>query len=234
MELKIGAVECVKLGLFKSCHKFEAGDRGFVLEKDHGAICLYATDAAHEKIYCAMPMGAYKDLKLFHFYIFCHDERKLLCGVGRALFVVDFAEKWASTNVENFHIFGSDHWGESCQRPWDRAFLKLFGIPDEDAGMDIAAAERFWQWFAENEETIAEKLGGQNAMEVVNMVDRRITSVFPYAPGEAIQFQLGWNEGRGEFFFYHAGHKKLMTDGEALGNMMPEDLKQRWSYKLEK
>ncbi len=234
MELKIGAVESVKFGLFKSRFQFEAGDRGFVLEKEQGAVCLYATDAAHEKIYCAMPMGAYKDLKLFTFYIFCHDESKLLCGVGRALFVVDFAEKWAATNVEGFHIFGSEHWGESCQRVWDRAYLKLFGIPDEEAGMDIAAAEGFWQWFAEQEQFITEKLGGENAMEVVELVDARITPIFPYAPAQAIQFQLGWNEGAGEFFFYHSGHKKLMADGETLGNMMPEALRERWAYKLQK
>lgn len=234
MELNIGTTQAVKFGLFKNCHKFEAGSRGLVLEKESGGICLYATDAAHENIYCAMPMGRSKDLKMLNFYIFNHDEQKLLCGVGRALFVMDFAEKWAATNVDGFHIFGSDHWGQSCQRVWQPEYMKLFGLPVEDAGMDMTAAEHFWQWFAENEQTITEKLGGKDAMEVVNLVDGQICPVFPYAPSQAIQFQLGWNDGAGEFFFFHSGHKKLMADGETFGRMMSEDLRSRWTFKLEK
>lgn len=234
MELKIGSTQAVKFGLFKNCHKFEAGERGLVLESDRQGICLYATDAAHSKIYCAMPMGKSRDMKLLNYYIFCHDAHKLLCGVGRALFVMDFTEKWASTNVEGFHVFGSDHWGENCQRPWQPEFVRLFGLPMEDAGMDIAAAEGFWRWFAEHEAMLTEKLSGQDAMEVVNLVDQRITPVFPYVPGQAIQFQLGWNEGAGEFFFFHNNHAKLRADGEALGKLMPEELSQRWTFRLEK
>lgn len=234
MELKIGESQSVKFGLFKNRFLFESGDRGFVLEKDHGGICLYATDGAHENIFCAMPMGRIRELKLLPFHIHCYDHQKLLCAVGRALFVVDFAGKWAATNVDGFRVFGSDHWGESCQRLWEPEYVKLFGLPMEDMGLDTAAAERFWQWFAENEQTIAERLGSENAMEVVNLVDERICPVFPYAPREAVQFQLGWNEGAGEFFFFHSNHKKLMADGEAFGKMMPEDLQERWTFKLEK
>lgn len=234
MELKIGAMEAVKFGLFKNCHKFKAGDRGFILEKDQGAVCLYATDAAHETIFCAIPMGPYKNLKLFSFYIFCPDEQKLLCSVGRALFVVDFAEKWASTNVENFRIYGSEHWGQDFQRPWDRSFWKLFGLPEVDAGMDNAAAERFWQWFLDNEQTIIAKLSGEDAVDVVSLVDERITPVFPYLPGKDIQFQLGFHEGKGEFFFYHNDYEKLQADGESFGSMMPDELNQRWTFLLQK
>lgn len=234
MELSTGAMEAVKFSLFKNCHKFEAGDRGFVLEKADGAVCLYATDAAHERIYCAIPMGPYKNLKLFRFYIFCPDGQKLLCAVGRALFVVDFAEKWASTNVDNFQIFGSEYWGQNCQRPWERTFWKLFGLPEVDSGMDTAAAEAFWQWFAENEQAIIEKLSGPDSMEIVDLVDARITPVFPYLPGKDIQFQLGFNEGMGEFFFYHADHEKLRADGEVFGRMMPESLREHWNYLLQK
>ena len=233
MKLTTGNVESVKFGLFKNRFLFEADQRGFVLEKDDGAVCLYATDASHESIYCAIPMGPYKNLKYFQFYLFCPDDQKLLCAVGRALFVVDFTEKWAATNVDNFEIFGSDHWGQQCQRPWDQKFLKLFGLPDEEAPMDHAAAEQFWQWFMANEPVITEKLGGDQATEVVELVDKELAPIFPYVPGHVIEFQLGWNQGAGEFFFYHHGHERLQADGETLGRMMPDPLRERWSYKNE-
>ena len=49
MELKIGSTEKVNFSLFKKRFLFESGDRGLVLEQADGVVCLYATDAAHEK-----------------------------------------------------------------------------------------------------------------------------------------------------------------------------------------
>ena len=98
--------------------------------------------------------------------------------------------------------------------------------------MDIAAAEAFWAWFAEKEEWILANLK-TNGMDVVWTIDARIKPVFPYFKKE-LEFQLGFNEGKGEFFFFHFGNKHLMRDGERLAEMMPEGLRGRWTVILEK
>lgn len=98
--------------------------------------------------------------------------------------------------------------------------------------MDTAAAEAFWAWFAEQEEWILANLK-TNGMDVVWAIDARIKPVFPYFKKE-LEFQLGFNEGKGEFFFFHFGNKHLMRDGERLAEMMPEGLRERWTVILEK
>ena len=51
---------------------------------------------------------------------------------------------------------------------------------------------------------------------------------------DPLTFQLGYNDGIGEFFFFHFGKKELVRDGETLGNMMPADVAKRWKFILEK
>ncbi len=98
--------------------------------------------------------------------------------------------------------------------------------------MNVAAAKAFWAWFAEKEEWIKANLG-VNGMDVVWAIDAELKPVFPYFKKE-IEFQLGFNDGRGEFFFFHFGNKNLIRDGKALAEMMPDDLKTRWTIILEK
>ena len=98
--------------------------------------------------------------------------------------------------------------------------------------MNVAAAKAFWTWFAEQEEWILANLK-TNGMDVVWAIDARIKPVFPYFKKE-LEFQLGFNEGKGEFFFFHFGNKHLMRDGERLAEMMPEGLRGRWTVILEK
>ena len=98
--------------------------------------------------------------------------------------------------------------------------------------IDTAAAEAFWAWFAEKEEWILANLK-TNGMDVVWAIDTRIKPVFPYFKKE-LEFQLGFNEGKGEFFFFHFGNKHLMRDGQSLAGMMPEGLRGRWTVILEK
>ena len=98
--------------------------------------------------------------------------------------------------------------------------------------MDTAAAEAFWAWFAAQEEWILSNLK-TNGMDVVWAIDARIKPVFPYFKKE-LEFQLGFNEGKGEFFFFHFGNKHLMRDGQSLAEMMPEGLRGRWTVILEK
>lgn len=97
--------------------------------------------------------------------------------------------------------------------------------------MDLTAAKTFWDWFKENEQWIIEKYK-TDGMELVDIVDEKLKPVFPYFRRE-LEFQLGYNDGVGEIFFFHLHNKNLKRDGITLGEMMPEELKNNWTYILE-
>ncbi len=98
--------------------------------------------------------------------------------------------------------------------------------------MDIAAAKSFWAWFSEHEEWMIANLR-TNGMEVIWAIDAQIKPVFPYFKKE-LEFQLGFNQGKGEFFFFHFGNKDLVRDAETLADLMPTELKQRWVFIAER
>ena len=97
---------------------------------------------------------------------------------------------------------------------------------NEDAGRD------FWAWFAEQEEWIIECISKRDAA-FVWAIDERLKPVFPYFRGE-LEFQLGYNDGVGEFFFFHFGKKDLIRDAQILGEMMPDAIAKKWQFVLEK
>ena len=94
--------------------------------------------------------------------------------------------------------------------------------------MDQAAAQRFWQWFAEKENWIIETYK-TNGMAVVWAIDEQLKPIFPYFKKE-LEFQLGFNDGKGEFFFFHFGNKNLVEDAEALAKMMPNTISDHWTF----
>ena len=98
--------------------------------------------------------------------------------------------------------------------------------------MNEEAATSFWKWFAEKEEWIINCIANHDSA-FVWAIDVKLKSVFPYFKGE-LEFQLGYNNGVGEFFFFHFGKADLARDGETLGKMMPSDLAKRWRFILEK
>ncbi len=96
---------------------------------------------------------------------------------------------------------------------------------------DTAAMNAFWSWFSENEGWIIENIK-TNGMLVVSRIDQVLTPVFPYFKKE-IEFQLGFNNGKGEFFFFDLNNKYLRRDGLLLGEKMPEGLRQNWQFIVE-
>ena len=98
--------------------------------------------------------------------------------------------------------------------------------------MDYIAAKTFWNWFVENENWIIDNIN-TNGMDVVWAVDAQIKPIFPYFKKE-LEFQLGFNDGHGEFFFFHFGRKDLIRDAETLKSMMPTSLTERWTFIAEK
>lgn len=100
----------------------------------------------------------------------------------------------------------------------------LFGKKE----LDTEAAKKFWDWFVENEQWIIDNIN-TNGMDVVWAVDAKIKPVFPYFKKE-LEFQLGYNNSVGEFFFFHFGNKNLMADAEKLKSMMPSSLQEHWTF----
>ena len=98
--------------------------------------------------------------------------------------------------------------------------------------MNEEAAGLFWKWFAEKEEWIINCIANHDSA-FVWAIDENLKPVFPYFKGE-LEFQLGYNDGVGEFFFFHFGKKELIRDGETLGRLMPAEIAKRWKFILDK
>ena len=98
--------------------------------------------------------------------------------------------------------------------------------------IDIEAAKYFWVWFEEQEEWIINCITNHDST-FVWAIDERLKPVFPYFKGE-LEFQLGFNNEVGEFFFFHFGKKELIRDGETLGKMMPPEIAKNWKFILDK
>ncbi|MGN0518602.1 MAG: hypothetical protein ACI4II_07755 [Acutalibacteraceae bacterium] len=89
----------------------------------------------------------------------------------------------------------------------------------------------FWNWFEQNEDWII-STSKTDAMAVVNAVDENLSPAFACYRVE-IEFQLGYNDGRGEFFFFDLNKSSLRKDAEKLGSLMPASLKDNWTFIIE-
>ncbi len=98
--------------------------------------------------------------------------------------------------------------------------------------MDKIAAKNFWLWFSENENEIIKRLQAHDHDFVFEM-DLELRTVFPYWK-KLLQFEVAFNAGKGEFFFFYMGNKNLKRNGEMLAKMMPKALAERWQVILEK
>lgn len=65
--------------------------------------------------------------------------------------------------------------------------------------MNLQEAEKFWNWFEENEDWIKVNLKIRG-LAVVEAVDEKLKPVFPYWKKE-LEFQMGYNEGQGKSSF---------------------------------
>ena len=97
--------------------------------------------------------------------------------------------------------------------------------------MDEDAAKVFWAWFEDQESWIIDCISNSDSA-FVWAIDERLKPVFPYFKGE-LEFQLGYNNGVGEFFFFHFGKKELVRDAKTLGTMMPAAIAEKWQFILE-
>lgn len=130
MKIKLGEAISVKSSRFIRKYAYECGEHGIMLERIGGGVCLYITDASHEEIYCVSPLGFDKDFKDATYYIYSVDENRMLFRVRRAVMLIDFGEKYCSTNVENFRVIGSPDWGKECLVPWKSAYTRLYNAAE--------------------------------------------------------------------------------------------------------
>lgn len=98
--------------------------------------------------------------------------------------------------------------------------------------MNTQAAKAFWAWFAEEEAWIIDCIEKRDSA-FIWAIDQRLKPVFPYFKGE-LEFQLGYHDAVGEFFFFHFGKKPLIRDAMRLGQMMPASLTDTWKFICEK
>lgn len=97
--------------------------------------------------------------------------------------------------------------------------------------MNEDAAKAFWVWFEEHESWIINCIVSRDS-SFIWVIDERLKPVFPYFKRE-LEFQLGYNNDVGEFFFFHFGQKELVRDGKKLGEMMPLTVAKKWKFILE-
>ena len=94
--------------------------------------------------------------------------------------------------------------------------------------MDKIAGASFWAWFEEQEKWIVDCIANHDS-NFVWIIDHYLKPVFPYFKGE-LEFQLGYRDGKGEFFFFHFGNKNLIKDADTLAQMMPKSIAERWTF----
>lgn len=219
----------------KKTNIFECGQNGMVVEREHNIITMYATDHRCSKIYASVVLGANRDLRKFKFVGIAYSEDKMLLDGGDIMVVVDYAARKVAVNKPELEVRGSKHWGEDVRMPWRNAHDVMFGLSDGKPEMDQEAAAAFWKWFEEGQDTIVERInaGGEDAKEMIWVINNWLAPVFPYEKEEDIEFQLGANDAGNEFIMYHFNKEQMKADAEALGEMMPESLRENWTYTTE-
>ncbi len=99
------------------------------------------------------------------------------------------------------------------------------------------AMKQFWDWFLENQDWVCVNANTDtrevSIPEFINTIDQRLTPCFPYFPAAKIEFQLGYNEGKGEIFFFDLNNRDLNRDAKLMAGMMPEALRNRWTFIIE-
>lgn len=126
MKIEIGKPLKAKFNLFVKTFMFECGDNGIVMEKEGKEITLYATNGAHNVMYCKIPMGTSGELWGQNYVFIAPSDTQIIVDAGRIHVVIDYEEQVATTSKPNCVITGSKAWGEDVQVDWDEEFEDFF------------------------------------------------------------------------------------------------------------
>ncbi len=93
------------------------------------------------------------------------------------------------------------------------------------------AIDEFWLWFVENENWIIEeqRTDGHN---IICAIDEKLKPVFDGYRKE-LEFNYGFNKGKGEFFFCDSRNRNLRLCAEKIIAKVPQILKERWVFSIE-
>lgn len=241
----------------KKTNIFEIGEYGMVVERDKNTIYLYATNNRCSQIFGRVTLGdnsLLKDKQFLMVGAFAHDI--LVLDAKEVMVVVDYGMQRIAVNRPDLEVKCKEGWD---QMPWEPHFNAMFGLSVSEAEQQAIEAlknrdnteeveelpapvepeldprERFWNWFAENEEDIVDKTlaGGEEAEIITARLRVRLAVVFPYERPENIEFALGGDGGKNRLAVYHFNNDRMKADAESLIAAMPEVLKERWVCETE-
>ncbi len=101
----------------KKVQMFNSGNMGIVVEKEAQVVCVYATDAANSKIYCALPLCHPKYIKGMVFRGAFYENNTATVSVGDFRGYFDFNAMKCANN-KGLQVYGSDEWGRDIAMPW--------------------------------------------------------------------------------------------------------------------
>lgn len=260
MILEVGkAGKCRFVRGIKKTNIFEIGEYGMVVERDKHAISLYVTNNRCSEIFCVVPLGDGRKLlkQKANFIAAAYTRDILLLDAGEIMVIVDYAEKKVAVNKPEIPVEGRNEWADA-RMPWEPYFNAMFGLPVGESEMAAAEAlrsrenaqalpeveeevpqentqEKFWTWFAENEDDIVDKTmeGGEEAEIITARLRVRLAVVFPYEKPENIEFSLGGDGEKNRLAVYHFNNERMKADAEKLVQAMPAELAERWICETE-
>ena len=238
----------------KKTNIFEIGEYGMVVEREKHTITLYATNSRCSEIYASVELGDGRKLlkQKPNFIAAAYTPDIMLLDCGEILAVVDYAQKKLAVNQPELEIRSRDEWSAM---PWEPYFNAMFGLNVGDAEMQQAQAlrnrkaeeetnvepeepvlpdadgiEKFWEWFAANEDEIVEKTmeGGEEAAIIAARMRIRLAVAFPYRKPQDIEFQLTGDGEKNLLAVYHFNHEQMKADAQELCRRIPEELQERW------
>ena len=105
----------------KKVQMFHSGNMGIVVEKEPQVVCVYATDAENNKIYCALPLCHPKYLKGMSYQITFYDNGTATVSAGEVWCYIDFNAKKCSNN-KGLQSYGSEEWGQDVAMVWQDSY----------------------------------------------------------------------------------------------------------------
>lgn len=107
--------------LGKKVQMFHSMSMGIVVEKEPQVVCLYATDAENNKIFCALPLCHPKHLKGMTYQVTFYDNSTATVSVGDLWCYIDFNAKKIANN-KGLQSYGSDEWGQDVAIVWQGSY----------------------------------------------------------------------------------------------------------------
>lgn len=130
MVLQVGKAEkCQFVRFVKNTNMFECGQNGMVVEREKNFFTLYATNAACNTIYAAVPLGSSSELFGRVLVVVAYSEDVMLLDGGDIRVVIDFDEQAIAVSKPGIQVRGSKHWGDDVQIDWEYDYNEFFAVP---------------------------------------------------------------------------------------------------------